>query len=102
MEITDQEKLALKQMLATAWWRVLEKIIQDKIDEFDKIITVSAHDYTKVRDKKYDELNMNGALIWWMSLVLKAPYDVVNKEANDNMIAKINESYRQKVMKLER
>jgi len=102
MEITDQEKLALKQMLATAWWRVLEKIIQDKIDEFDKIITVSAHDYTKVRDKKYDELNMNGALIWWMSLVLKAPYDVVNKEANDNMIAKMNESYRQKVMKLER
>ena len=102
MELSDQDKLALKQMLATAWWRVLEKLIQDKINEFDKQITVSAHDYTKVRDKKYDELNMNGALIWWMSLVLKAPYDAVNKEATDNLISQMNERYQQEVRKLER
>lgn len=102
MELSDQEKLQLKQMLATAWWRVLEKIIQDKINEFDKQMTVSAHDYTKVRDKKYDELNMSGALIWWMSLVLKAPYDAINKEATDNMISQMNERYQQEVRKLER
>lgn len=102
MELNDQEKLQLRQMLSTPWWKVLEKLVNSKIEEFDKQITVSAHDYIKVREKKYDELNLNGALMWWMSLVLKAPYDALNKEATDNMIAQMNESYRQKVMKLER
>jgi len=43
---------------------VLEKIVAEKIDEWDRQITVSAHDYTKIREKKYDELNLNGALVW--------------------------------------
>jgi len=102
MEITDQDKIYLKQMLSTQWWKVLEKIVAEKIDEWDRQITVSAHDYTKIREKKYDELNLNGALVWWMSLVLKAPYDAVNKEATDNLIAQMNEKYRQEVKKLER
>lgn len=102
MELNDQEKLQLKQMLATEWWKILEKLVNSKIQEWDKQITVSAHDYSKVREKKYDELNLNGALIWWMSLVLKAPYDALNKEATDNLIAQMNEEYRQEVAKLER
>lgn len=102
MELNDQEKLQLKQMLATEWWKILEKLVNSKIQEWDKQITVSAHDYCKVREKKYDELNLNGALIWWMSLVLKAPYDALNKEATDNLIAQMNEKYRQEVAKLER
>lgn len=102
MELNDQEKLQLKQMLATEWWKILEKLVNSKIQEWDKQITVNAHDYSKVREKKYDELNLNGALIWWMSLVLKAPYDALNKEATDNLIAQMNEKYRQEVAKLER
>lgn len=102
MELTDQDKMQLKQMLATAWWKILEKIVNSKIEEFDKQITVNAHDYWKVRDKVYDELNLIGALVWWMSLVLKAPYDALNKEATDNLIAQMNERYRQEVAKLER
>lgn len=102
MELTDQDKIQLKQMLATAWWKVLEKIVNSKIEEFDKQITVNAHDYGKVRDKVYDELNLIGALVWWMSLVLKAPYDALNKEATDNLITQMNERYRQEVKKLER
>lgn len=102
MELTDQDKVYLKQMLASQWWRILENIIKDKISEWDKQITISAHDYTKIREKNYDELNLNGALVWWMSLVLKAPYDAVNQEANDNLIAQMNEKYRQEVKKLER
>lgn len=102
MELNDQEKLQLKQMLATEGWKILEKLVNSKIQEWDKQITVSAHDYSKVREKKYDELNLNWALIWWMSLVLKAPYDALNKEATDNLIAQMNEKYRQEVAKLER
>lgn len=102
MELNDQEKLQLKQMLATEGWKILEKLVNCKIQEWDKQITVSAHDYSKEREKKYDELNLNGALIWWMSLVLKAPYDALNKEATDNLIAQMNEKYRQEVAKLER
>jgi hypothetical protein len=41
-------------------------------------------------------------MIRWMSLVLKAPYDILNKEANDNIISQMNEHYRQEVKKLER
>ena len=88
--------------MASEWWKVLEKIIQARIDYFDEQINVSAHDYTKVRDKKYDELNLNGAMVRWMSLVLKAPYDVLNKEANNNVISQMNEHYQQEVQKLER
>lgn len=102
MELTDDDKLQLKKMVASEWWKVLEKIIQARIDYFDEQINVSAHDYTKVRDKKYDELNLNGAMIRWMSLVLKAPYDVLNKEANNNVISQMNEHYQQEVQKLER
>lgn len=102
MELTDQDKLQLKQMLSTPWWRILEELVKEKIKERDKQITVNAHDYTKVREKKYDDLNLNGALIWWMSLVLKAPYDALNKEATDNLIVQMNERYRQEVQKLER
>jgi hypothetical protein len=51
-------------MLATEGWKILEKLVNSKIQEWDKQITVSAHDYSKVREKKYDELNLNGALIW--------------------------------------
>ena len=102
MELTDQDKLQLKQMLSTPWWRILEELVKEKIKERDKQITLNAHDYTKVREKKYDDLNLNGALIWWMSLVLKAPYDALNKEATDNLIAQMNERYRQEVQKLER
>lgn len=102
MELTDDDKLQLKKMVASEWWKVLEKIIQARIDYFDEQINVSAHDYTKVRDKKYDELNLNGAMVRWMSLVLKAPYDVLNKEANNNVISQMNEHYQQEVQKLER
>ena len=102
MVLTDQDKIQLKQMLATAWWKVLEKIIQSRIDYFDEQINVSAHDYTKVRDNKYDELNLNGAMVRWMSLVLKAPYDVQNKEANHHVISQMTEHYQQEVQKLER
>lgn len=102
MELTDDDKLQLKKMVASEWWKVLEKIIQARIDYFDEQINVSAHDYTKVRDKKYDELNLNGAMVRWMSLVLKAPYDVLNKEANNNVISQMNEYYQQEVQKLER
>ena len=102
MELTDQDKVYLRQMLSTPWWKLLEKIIAEKIEEWDKQITINAHDYTKVREKNYDELNLNGALVWGMSLVLKAPYDAVNREANDNLIFQLNERYRQEVKKLER
>ena len=102
MEITDDDKLQLKKLLASEWWKVLEKLIQSKIKLFDDQINVSAHDYTKVREKLYDELNLNGAMIRWMSLVLKAPYDILNKEAKDNVISQLNEHYRQEVKKLER
>lgn len=102
MELTDDDKLQLKKMVASEWWKVLEKIIQARINYFDEQINVSAHDYTKVRDKKYDELNLNGAMVRWMSLVLKAPYDVLNKEANNNVISQMNEHYQQEVQKLER
>lgn len=102
MELTDDDKLQLKKMVASEWWKVLEKIIQARIDYFDEQINVNAHDYTKVRDKKYDELNLNGAMVRWMSLVLKAPYDVLNKEANNNVISQMNEHYQQEVQKLER
>lgn len=102
MELTDDDKLQLKKMVASEWWKVLEKIIQARIDYFDEQINVSAHDYTKVRDKKYDELNLNVAMVRWMSLVLKAPYDVLNKEANNNVISQMNEHYQQEVQKLER
>lgn len=102
MELTDDDKLQLKKMVASEWRKVLEKIIQARIDYFDEQINVSAHDYTKVRDKKYDELNLNGAMVRWMSLVLKAPYDVLNKEANNNVISQMNEHYQQEVQKLER
>lgn len=102
MELTDDDKLQLKKLVASEWWKVLEKIIQARIDYFDEQINVSAHDYTKVRDKKYDELNLNGAMVRWMSLVLKAPYDVLNKEANNNVISQMNEHYQQEVQKLER
>lgn len=102
MELTDQDKIQLKQMLSTPWWKILEKIVNSKIEEFDKQITVNSHDYGKIRDKIYDELNLIGALVWWMSLVLKAPYDALNKEATDNLIAQMNERYKQEVQKLER
>ena len=102
MELTDDDKLQLKKLVASEWWKVLEKIIQARIDYFDEQINVSAHDYTKVRDKKYDELDLNGAMVRWMSLVLKAPYDVLNKEANNNVISQMNEHYQQEVQKLER
>lgn len=102
MEITDEDKLQLKKMVASEWWKILEKLIQTKIEYFDEQINVSAHDYLKIREKKYDELNLNGAMIWWMSLVLKAPYDVLNKEATDNIISQLNEHYRSEVQKLER
>lgn len=102
MEITDDDKLQLKKLIASEWWKILEKIIKSKIDYFDEQINVSAHDYLKVRDKKYDELNLNGAMIRWMSLVLKAPYDVLNREANDNVIVQMNEHFKKEVQKLER
>lgn len=102
MDITDEDKLQLKKMIASEWWKILEKLIKSKIEYFDEQINVSAHDYLKIREKKYDELNLNGAMIWWMSLVLKAPYDVLNKEATDNVISQLNEHYRQEVSKLER
>jgi hypothetical protein len=41
-------------------------------------------------------------MIRWMSLVLKAPYDVLNREANDNVIVQMNEHFRKEVQKLER
>lgn len=102
MELSDDDKLQLRKMLSTAWWKILESIIQEKIKEFDKQISVSAHDYTKVREKKYDELNINGAMIRWMSLAIKAPYDALNKEATDNVINQMNDHYMQEVKKLER
>jgi hypothetical protein len=102
MEITDEDKLQLKKMVASEWWKVLEKLIQSKIDYFNEQVNISAHDYTKVREKVYDELNLNGAMIRGMSLVLKAPYDILNKEAKDNIISQLNEYYRQEVKKLER
>lgn len=102
MDITDEDKLQLKKMIASEGWKILEKLIKSKIEYFDEQINVSAHDYLKIREKKYDELNLNGAMIRWMSLVLKAPYDVLNKEATDNVISQLNEHYRQEVSKLER
>lgn len=102
MELTDDDKLQLRKMLSTQWWRILEEIIQKKIKEFDKQINVNAHDYTKVREKKYDDLNITGAMIRGMSLVLKAPYDAVNQEAKDNLIAQMNDHYMKEVKKLER
>ena len=102
MELTDDDKLQLRKMLSTQWWKILESIIQKKIEEFDKQINVNAHDYTKEREKKYDELNITGAMIRWMSLVLKAPYDAVNQEAKDNLINQLTDHYVQEVKKLER
>lgn len=102
MDLSEDDKLQLRKTLSTAGWKILESMIQGKIEEFDKQINVSAHDYTKVREKKFDDLNIIGAMIRWMSLVLKAPYDVLNKEATDNVIAQMNEHYRQEVKKLER
>jgi hypothetical protein len=63
MELSDDDKLQLKKMIASEGWKVLEKLIQTKIDYFNEQVNISAHDYTKVRDKVYDELNLNGAMI---------------------------------------
>jgi hypothetical protein len=63
MEITDDDKLQLKKLIASEGWKFLEKLIKSKIDYFDDQINVSAHDYLKVREKKYDDLNLNGAMI---------------------------------------
>jgi hypothetical protein len=37
-----------------------------------------------------------------MSLVLKAPYEILNREAEDGLVEQMNEKYRQDVKKLER
>lgn len=102
MDITDGDKQQLKKMLASEWWKILMKIVAEKIEIFDKQMSVSSHDYIKVREKKYDELNINWALIRWMNLVLNAPYDVVNKDATDRMVEQMNDRWRKEVEKLER
>lgn len=102
MTWTDEEKLQLRKMLASEWWKVLESIVEKKIQEYKEQIDYSAKDYRKVRDKVYDELNIQWALIRWMSLVLKAPYDILNEEAKNNIIEKMNEHWRNEVKKLER
>ena len=48
MELTDDDKLQLKKMVASEWWKVLEKIIQARIDYFDEQINVSAQDRKSV------------------------------------------------------
>ena len=102
MDITDGDKQQLKKMLASEWWKVLMKIVAERIEIFNKQMSVSSHDYTKVREKKYDDLNINWALIRWMNLVLNAPYDVVNKDATDRMVEQMNDRWRKEVEKLER
>ena len=99
---SDEEKLELRKMLSSQGWKILEKIVNDKINMFETQMSVSIHDFNKVREKKYDDLNVTWAMVRGMSLVLKAPYDVLDEEANNNMIDKLNEHRRQEVDKLGR
>jgi len=102
MERTENDKLQLKKLLASEWWKILESIVNDRIAMYDKQILNSVKDYTNIRDQKYDELNVIWALKQWMSLVLKAPYEILNREAEDGLVEQMNEKYRQDVKKLER
>lgn len=102
MERTDNDKLQLRKMLASEWWKILESIVNETMNLYDKQILSNVKDYTTIREKKYDELNVIWALKQWMSLVLKAPYEILNREAEDHIVEQMNEKYRQDVKKLER